>query len=660
MMKETKVLVVEDHDELRIASLRALRNRGFVCESAEDGLRGADKLFNGEFDVLLTDLAMPGLNGHALCVQALRMRDRPAVVVLTGVVEDRISADLQTRGVDRILHKPLPFSELAAAVKEAAERRAAGGSAAPPRTEQVAERATAEQATAVENPERSAPEKKVSPRPPASALPPEPDAVDAAILIRDPKAAAAMREAFAERGLQATCLDGADKLHRLLESSDPDLVILNQKLEGFLSGTAIAQQLVERFLGPKIVLLEPADQRGSTEEEDDSISANPSEVWRLSDDTPAERVAARAAAFLRNSKGGYATISPAAHAVAASSPTAPPAPDLLRKLAHHLQQPAEEINADQVAEDISADPSAATELLRLVNSAHVGLRRRVNRISEAVKLLGASRSVSLTYAVCQKKLTAKLDAPWAEGLHRWYHRRSLLIGCAAREVLRRDHPQIAEDAFALGLLQELGIVLIAGKHGERYAQTVMSGVQRPQSADLTAVERYAVKVDHAAVSAAALEHWNFPRSVVQLVLCHHEAKITGPSTAAENRLHAAMRVGEALADLLDDRGAGRRSHFAQLLKDSGLAPGMPPKDLLANAAAAAEEFHSLLSLPAPDDDAVATSLAALSEEADSSEGAGASDPAAAGHATSASPASQDGREERRTPLRESLQKLVGA
>ncbi|MFH5805278.1 HDOD domain-containing protein [Alienimonas sp. DA493] len=665
-MKPFKVLVVEDHDELRMASLRALRKRGFVCDSAEDGLRGTDKLFNGAYDVLLTDLAMPEMNGHALCVQALRMRDRPAVVVLTGVVEERISADLKKRGVDRILYKPMGFSELAAAVREAAERRAGAAPDALPRVDASPPRPAAQEEDAAKGSEgacdaENRPHAQRRFGPPLS----ESEPVEVAILMREREAAARMREAFAERELRAACFDGADALHRFLTSSDPDLVILDQQLDGFLSGSAIAQQLIERFLGPKIVLLEPGDRQGAGEE-NDAVSSSPSQIWRLSDDTPYERVAARAAAFLRNANGGYATISPAAHAIAASSPTAPPSPDLLKRLARHLQKSPEQIDADQVAADISSDPPAATELLRLVNSAHVGLRRRVNRIADAVKLLGASRSVSLTYAVCQKKLVVKLDAPWADELHRWYHRRSLLIGCAARELLRRDFPLLAEDGFALGLLQELGIVLIAGTHGERYAQRIRSGASQPRTADLTAMERHAVKVDHASVSAAALERWGFPRPVVQLVLCHHNAEIAGPSTAPEDRLHAAMRVGEALADLLDDRGVARRTHFAQMLKDSGLAPDEHPRDLLAATAAAAEEYLSILSLPSPEDGAVEETIEALSRD-DS-----AGDASAGGRAGSASTTHggargpredaserRDARPVSRTPLRDSLRKLVG-
>ena len=101
-----RVLVVDDEPALRRVADRALTAAGFACETAEDGAAALDRLAAGGFDAVLTDLRMPAVNGHALCVELLARPDPPAVLVLTAVVDPALRADLLARGVARILHKP--------------------------------------------------------------------------------------------------------------------------------------------------------------------------------------------------------------------------------------------------------------------------------------------------------------------------------------------------------------------------------------------------------------------------------------------------------------------------------------------------------------------------------------------------------------------------
>jgi HD-like signal output (HDOD) protein len=120
---EYRVLLVDDDLNMGRALAHVLSSEGFVCDCAANGADASALLGAKDYDVLLTDLRMPIVNGHALSVATLRRSPRPLVVVLTGVIEPRLAADLLIRGVDDLLFKPVHSFHLAAKLKALLVRR---------------------------------------------------------------------------------------------------------------------------------------------------------------------------------------------------------------------------------------------------------------------------------------------------------------------------------------------------------------------------------------------------------------------------------------------------------------------------------------------------------------------------------------------------------
>jgi HD-like signal output (HDOD) protein len=117
------VLLVDDDLDLVRALAHVLSNEGFACDCASNGADASALLGAKDYHILITDLRMPIVNGHALSVATLRRSPRPLVVVLTGVIEPRLAADLLIRGVDDILFKPVYSFHLAAKLKALLVRR---------------------------------------------------------------------------------------------------------------------------------------------------------------------------------------------------------------------------------------------------------------------------------------------------------------------------------------------------------------------------------------------------------------------------------------------------------------------------------------------------------------------------------------------------------
>jgi two-component system chemotaxis response regulator CheY len=87
---KVKVLLVEDHGTTRLAMARLLREAGAEVTSARDGEEGLRLLLGERFDVLLTDLRMPGMDGFELIAQATKLPEwqRPGrVIAISGEYE---------------------------------------------------------------------------------------------------------------------------------------------------------------------------------------------------------------------------------------------------------------------------------------------------------------------------------------------------------------------------------------------------------------------------------------------------------------------------------------------------------------------------------------------------------------------------------------------
>lgn len=117
-----KVLVVEDSDRLRKALGEGLGRSGFVVDLAADGRSALGYVNAAEYDVVVLDIMMPGLDGLGV-LEELRDRGNPVKVLILSAkdqIDDRVRG-LQT-GADDYLVKPFAFEELVARIRTLARR----------------------------------------------------------------------------------------------------------------------------------------------------------------------------------------------------------------------------------------------------------------------------------------------------------------------------------------------------------------------------------------------------------------------------------------------------------------------------------------------------------------------------------------------------------
>ena len=119
-----RLLVIEDEPKLADYLHKGLSENGYVIDVAADGIRGRLLACEGEYDLVLLDLMLPGIDGFGV-LKAMRERGQTPVLMLTArdKIEDRVRG-LQD-GADDYLVKPFAFSELLARVGALLRRGAA-------------------------------------------------------------------------------------------------------------------------------------------------------------------------------------------------------------------------------------------------------------------------------------------------------------------------------------------------------------------------------------------------------------------------------------------------------------------------------------------------------------------------------------------------------
>jgi two-component system, cell cycle response regulator CpdR len=116
-----RILLVDDEDVVRLALKRGLELDGHAVSLAIDGADGLERLgqAQGGFDLLLTDIRMPIMDGIALALAAKRDHPELAILLMTGFADQRERASGLETLVSDVISKPFSVAEIKFAVAAA-------------------------------------------------------------------------------------------------------------------------------------------------------------------------------------------------------------------------------------------------------------------------------------------------------------------------------------------------------------------------------------------------------------------------------------------------------------------------------------------------------------------------------------------------------------
>ena len=201
-----------------------------------------------------------------------------------------------------------------------------------------------------------------------------------------------------------------------------------------------------------------------------------------------------------------------------------------------------------IARQISMDPALTGDLLKIVNSAQYMLSKKVDSISEAVKMVGIRGIKNLLYSYGTQKLLGD-DSSEQKAL--WDH--SYKAAFYAFNIVKnfRKDRNLLDDAYVGGILHDMGKIIFANVHPELLNKIQLFCSDRGLPA--STFEDLSAGMNHAEIGALIAEKWNFPEALVASIRFHHD-----PGAAPEDYQDLADTV--YLANMLCELETGDVSY----------------------------------------------------------------------------------------------------
>jgi two-component system cell cycle response regulator CpdR len=113
----TRILLAEDDDSLRNFLTRALERAGYEVRSCADGDEAIDALTEASWDLLLTDIVMPGADGIEVARRAALRQPGLRIMFITGFAAVALAAKETAPEGAKVLSKPIHLREIVAEVE---------------------------------------------------------------------------------------------------------------------------------------------------------------------------------------------------------------------------------------------------------------------------------------------------------------------------------------------------------------------------------------------------------------------------------------------------------------------------------------------------------------------------------------------------------------
>lgn len=199
----------------------------------------------------------------------------------------------------------------------------------------------------------------------------------------------------------------------------------------------------------------------------------------------------------------------------------PVLPEIHEKLNDSLNS--DNSNTREIAKVLEQDPVMTAKIMQLVNSAYFGLSRDINRVHEAVTILGVRMIRDLVLTSHLFDSYPQTD-DWKSFSFKQIHQRSMAVARAAQHIARsvKADRHVQAQAFLAGLLHDFGILVLASHDSSEYHNVISKASLMEQP--VYAIEKLVLGVTHAEAGAYLLALWKLPPKVVEAVLFHHFPK----------------------------------------------------------------------------------------------------------------------------------------
>jgi putative nucleotidyltransferase with HDIG domain len=206
-----------------------------------------------------------------------------------------------------------------------------------------------------------------------------------------------------------------------------------------------------------------------------------------------------------------------------------PIPVVIHKVLTLADDP--DASLKDLVEVVERDPAITANLLRTVNSAHMGLPVKVDSVQQAVSMLGLQRVVEM---VLSQNLSGNLNRPQkGYGLAKgdlW--RQSLAVAMVARDLARQRDLMSLPAIYTAALLKDIGKVIL-----HEYVADQLETIQKrvaEKGLSFVEAEKEVLGMDHTVLGGIIAKQWQFSPHMIYMIENHHltnQASRTDPATA---------------------------------------------------------------------------------------------------------------------------------
>jgi len=201
----------------------------------------------------------------------------------------------------------------------------------------------------------------------------------------------------------------------------------------------------------------------------------------------------------------------------------PPFPENILQIQKLISDPTSDMPI--IARQISMDPALTADLLKLVNSAQYMLSKKVDNISEAVKLVGIKGIKNLLYSYGTQKV---LGDDTADKKQLWDHSyKTAFYAFNVAKNFKHDN-SLLDDVYVGGILHDMGKIIFSNVHPE-----LLDKINRfcsEKNLPSSTFEDLSAGMNHAELGALIAEKWNFPERLICAIRFHHD-----PSSAPKDQ-----------------------------------------------------------------------------------------------------------------------------
>lgn len=215
-------------------------------------------------------------------------------------------------------------------------------------------------------------------------------------------------------------------------------------------------------------------------------------------------------------------------------------PQTFHRLQEVVQNP--DSSMSDIGEVLMADQALSARILQLGNSSFYGFPARIETISHAVTMIGAEQMIALVQGTCVASIFSQVPRELVNMELFWRH--SIACGVTARLIAARRREPNTERFFLLGLLHDIGRLVIFQHLPAEAAETIArAGRERRM---LYEVENAVLGFDHATVGYDLLRTWKLPSRLSEPIKMHHSYNAASLYPIETAILHTADVIVHAL------------------------------------------------------------------------------------------------------------------